>query len=115
LHLDDVSTLNHGALNGVNHDSSSSTKEAIASNRRMKMNCFDVPARLVLYFLSWSGFLVSFMMRNDINFALVVMVKTRNETQAAQIGNSSDNVTDLPTHVNCTCLNHLWMISLHNY
>lgn len=34
-----------------------------------------IPARVVLYFLSWSGFLVSFMMRNDINFALVVMVK----------------------------------------
>ncbi|XP_021712262.1 sialin-like, partial [Aedes aegypti] len=32
-----------------------------------------IPARLVLYFLSWSGFLVSFMMRNDINFALVAM------------------------------------------
>lgn len=34
-----------------------------------------IPARLVLYFLSWSGFLVSFMMRNDINFALVAMVR----------------------------------------
>lgn len=32
-----------------------------------------VPARLVLYFLSWSGFLVSFMMRNDMNFAIVAM------------------------------------------
>lgn len=39
-----------------------------------------IPARLVLYFLSWSGFLVSFMMRNDINFALVAMVKTPNST-----------------------------------
>jgi hypothetical protein len=38
--------------------------------------CRDVPARFVLYFLSWSGFLVSFMMRNDINFAIVVMVKS---------------------------------------
>lgn len=35
-----------------------------------------IPARLVLYFLSWSGFLVSFMMRNDINFALVAMVRS---------------------------------------
>ncbi|XP_055857855.1 sialin [Episyrphus balteatus] len=34
-----------------------------------------VPSRMVLYFLSWSGFLVSFMMRNDINFALVAMVR----------------------------------------
>ncbi|CAH1114115.1 unnamed protein product [Psylliodes chrysocephalus] len=35
----------------------------------------QVPARLVLYLLSWSGFLVSFMMRNDINIAIVAMVK----------------------------------------
>lgn len=34
-----------------------------------------VPARVVLYFLSWSGFLVSFVMRNDINLAIVEMVK----------------------------------------
>lgn len=40
-----------------------------------------MPARVVLYFLSWSGFLVSFMMRNDINIAMVSMVKsTTNET-----------------------------------
>jgi hypothetical protein len=67
----------------------------------MKMNCFEVPARLVLYFLSWSGFLVSFMMRNDINFALVVMVKSRNSTQAALNGNSTINGTGQLTHVNC--------------
>ncbi|XP_070854814.1 sialin isoform X7 [Drosophila suzukii] len=40
-----------------------------------------IPARLVLYFLSWSGFLVSFMMRNDMNFALVAMISNRNSTQ----------------------------------
>ncbi|KQS71077.1 uncharacterized protein Dere_GG27117 [Drosophila erecta] len=40
-----------------------------------------IPARLVLYFLSWSGFLVSFMMRNDMNFALVAMVSNDNSTQ----------------------------------
>lgn len=47
-----------------------------------KINCFlgAIPARLVLYFLSWSGFLVSFMMRNDINIALVSMVRTKNDT-----------------------------------
>ncbi|XP_032289176.1 uncharacterized transporter slc-17.2 isoform X3 [Drosophila virilis] len=39
-----------------------------------------IPARLVLYFLSWSGFLVSFMMRNDMNFALVAMISNGNET-----------------------------------
>ncbi|EDV98871.1 vesicular glutamate transporter 3 isoform X1 [Drosophila grimshawi] len=40
-----------------------------------------IPARLVLYFLSWSGFLVSFMMRNDMNFALVAMIRNGTETQ----------------------------------
>lgn len=35
----------------------------------------QVPARLVLYMLSWSGFLVSFMMRTDINLAIVAMVE----------------------------------------
>ncbi|XP_015589665.1 sialin [Cephus cinctus] len=34
-----------------------------------------VPARVVLYILSFSGFLVSFMMRTDINIAMVAMVR----------------------------------------
>lgn len=34
-----------------------------------------VAARVVLYFLSFTGFLVSFMMRTDINLAIVAMVK----------------------------------------
>lgn len=34
-----------------------------------------VPARVVLYMLSFSGFLVSFMMRTDINLAMVAMAK----------------------------------------
>ncbi|XP_014213178.1 sialin [Copidosoma floridanum] len=34
-----------------------------------------VPARVVLYMLSFSGFVVSFMMRMDINIAMVSMVK----------------------------------------
>ncbi|KAL0110191.1 hypothetical protein PUN28_013680 [Cardiocondyla obscurior] len=44
-----------------------------------------VPARVVLYMLSFSGFLVSFMMRTDINIAMVAMAKmpsTNNETTA---------------------------------
>ncbi|XP_041565998.1 uncharacterized protein LOC108135457 isoform X3 [Drosophila elegans] len=45
-----------------------------------------IPARLVLYFLSWSGFLVSFMMRNDMNFALVAMFTNGNSTQTQQNG-----------------------------
>lgn len=81
LHLTDSSTPKNGALELVKQSISSSI-ETVTSNKRMKMNCFEVPARLVLYFLSWSGFLVSFMMRNDINFALVVMVKSRNETNS---------------------------------
>lgn len=36
-----------------------------------------VPARLVLYMLSFTGFLVSFMMRSDINLTIVAMVKLR--------------------------------------
>ncbi|KAI4498131.1 hypothetical protein M0802_006617 [Mischocyttarus mexicanus] len=41
-----------------------------------------VPARVVLYMLSFSGFLVSFMMRTDINLAMVAMAKptTSNDT-----------------------------------
>ncbi|XP_043493359.1 sialin isoform X1 [Polistes fuscatus] len=34
-----------------------------------------VPARVVLYMLSFSGFLVSFMMRTDINLTMVAMAK----------------------------------------
>lgn len=56
--------------------------------------CRDVPARFVLYFLSWSGFLVSFMMRNDINFALVAMVKSNPNNST--VGNVT-NVTVIDT------------------
>ncbi|KAJ9584070.1 hypothetical protein L9F63_021587, partial [Diploptera punctata] len=34
-----------------------------------------IPARLVLYFLSFTGFLVSFMMRTDINIAMIAMAR----------------------------------------
>ncbi|XP_039148285.1 vesicular glutamate transporter 1 isoform X2 [Drosophila simulans] len=47
-----------------------------------------IPARLVLYFLSWSGFLVSFMMRNDMNFALVAMISNDNSTQNESLNKS---------------------------
>lgn len=62
----------------------------------MNPSCIDIPARLVLYFLSWSGFLVSFMMRNDINFALVAMVKTSNSTGDANstTANLTDTISD---------------------
>ncbi|XP_012276355.1 sialin [Orussus abietinus] len=42
-----------------------------------------VPARVVLYIMSFTGFLVSFMMRMDINLAIVAMAKQqplKNET-----------------------------------
>lgn len=62
-----------------------------------------IPARLVLYFLSWSGFLVSFMMRNDINFALVAMVKDKpkdfvtNENNSTLNGNVTQNLYSVST------------------
>lgn len=61
--------------------------------RRNRQRCCTaleekIPARLILYFLSWSGFLVSFMMRNDMNFALVAM--TSNTNNAGFIANSTN-------------------------
>lgn len=56
-----------------------------------------IPARLVLYFLSWSGFLVSFMMRNDINFALVAMVR--------QSSSSSSSLNGTIFEINSTIIN----------
>lgn len=102
----DVSTLNNNDdANVINNNYHSPSKKDNSSNKSMKMNCFEVvPARLVLYFLSWSGFLVSFMMRNDINFALVVMVKTRNATQVSLNGNSTTNSSESPIYVNYTSL-----------
>lgn len=70
--------LTDGFSNG-NHHHQDSSSPRISSPRNMNMFHY-IPARLVLYFLSWSGFLVSFMMRNDINFAIVVMVKNANKT-----------------------------------
>lgn len=50
-----------------------------------------VPARVVLYMLSFSGFLVSFMMRTDINIAIVAMVKM------SPLSSTDNNVT-VTTH-----------------
>ncbi|XP_058467568.1 sialin [Malaya genurostris] len=61
------------------------TRAKIPKTGCMRSITDRIPARLVLYFLSWSGFLVSFMMRNDINFALVAMVRD---------GNSNSSVND---------------------
>ncbi|KAF5281873.1 hypothetical protein FQR65_LT14517 [Abscondita terminalis] len=61
-------------------------------NRCMLYQIFgQVPARLVLYLLSWSGFLVSFMMRTDINLAIVAMVKDTNP----YLRNNSENITEI--------------------
>lgn len=56
-----------------------------------------IPARLVLYFLSWSGFLVSFVMRNDINLAIVEMVRnpaSGNEPRLVMNGTEDWNATE---------------------
>lgn len=45
-----------------------------------------MPARMVLYFLSLSGFLVSFVMRNDINIAIVAMVE---QSSPLEVSNST--------------------------
>lgn len=67
-----------------------------------------VAARIVLYFLSFTGFMVSFMMRTDINLAIVAMVKmpppnpTENTTSDTPLycyetgENNSTNVTLSP-------------------
>lgn len=49
------------------------TKTPLVCFRRLQDG---VPARVVLYMLSFTGFLVSFMMRTDINIAMVAMVRT---------------------------------------
>ncbi|KAJ8893401.1 hypothetical protein PR048_005992 [Dryococelus australis] len=50
---------------------------------------YMIPARVVLYFLSFTGFLVSFMMRSDINLAMVVMVKLPPQPIAANVSTDS--------------------------
>lgn len=94
LHSPNVSSPKNGAFGLVSNTTLS--KEVVVaenkSSKRMNMNCFsNVPARVVLYFLSWSGFLVSFMMRNDINFAIVVMART-NGTQTNTTVNSTESL-----------------------
>lgn len=49
-----------------------------------------LPARVVLYILSFSGFLVSFMMRTDMNIAMVAMAKSKSsDSPQNQSGNFS--------------------------
>ena len=89
--------LTDGLTNGNHHHHQDSSSPRISSPRNMNMFHY-IPARLVLYFLSWSGFLVSFMMRNDINFAIVVMVKDANRTINVLQGNatsSNETLTDV--------------------
>uniref|UniRef100_A0A1B6CNY2 Major facilitator superfamily (MFS) profile domain-containing protein n=1 Tax=Clastoptera arizonana TaxID=38151 RepID=A0A1B6CNY2_9HEMI len=57
-------------------DLSKAEEAQVPSRKQQKYSLRDaVPARVVLYMLSFSGFLVSFMMRTDINIAIVAMVK----------------------------------------
>lgn len=55
-----------------------------------------IPARAVLYLMSFSGFLVSFMMRTDINIAMVAMAKMRLRPE------NSSNVTQLSCYASIT-------------
>lgn len=80
-HSFNLSTQKNGAaspelIGDFKHDIHSNCSSLVkqqqqSSSRYSNMNnsncCYDVPARVVLYFLSWSGFLVSFMMRNDVS------------------------------------------------
>ncbi|XP_017797234.1 PREDICTED: sialin-like [Habropoda laboriosa] len=50
-----------------------------------------MPARVVLYMLSFSGFTVSFMMRNDINIAMVAMVKPASATSYTNVAATSQH------------------------
>lgn len=62
-----------GKLNHIDNKNCSSKRKRQTSSREMNGNCcFDIPARVVLYFLSWSGFLVSFMMRNDVSLIILI-------------------------------------------
>lgn len=53
-----------------------------------------MPARFVLYLLSWSGFLVSFMMRTDINLAIVAMVEDPKQVEVENHTNKYCFVTE---------------------
>jgi len=55
-----------------------------------------IPARAVLYLMSFSGFLVSFMMRTDINIAMVAMAKMRLRSE------NSSNLTELYCYTSVT-------------
>jgi len=55
-----------------------------------------IPARAVLYLMSFSGFLVSFMMRTDINIAMVAMAKMRVPSE------NSSNLTGLYCYTSVT-------------
>lgn len=55
-----------------------------------------IPARAVLYLMSFSGFLVSFMMRTDINLAMVAMAKMRLRPE------NSTNSTELYCYTSVT-------------
>ncbi|XP_043785002.1 sialin-like isoform X3 [Apis laboriosa] len=58
-----------------------------------------VPARVVLYMLSFSGFTVSFMMRNDINIAMVAMVKPPSMTSDTNVTMTSQHCYVTPPTV----------------
>ncbi|XP_055383878.1 sialin [Condylostylus longicornis] len=86
------------------NDNCNNSSRSVINNNSTRRNYISekVPARLVLYFLSWSGFLVSFMMRNDINFALLAMVRTNNTTLVTETTTriSTFSTTTIDTAIN---------------
>ncbi|KAB0791165.1 hypothetical protein PPYR_02965 [Photinus pyralis] len=75
-----------------------------AANRHFLHRLRDkIPARLVLYLLSWSGFMVSFIIRSDINLTILAMVKDRkvqavqNKTEESFCYTIDPNVTESET------------------
>ncbi|KAG8293843.1 hypothetical protein J6590_007509 [Homalodisca vitripennis] len=74
-----------GGSAGVPERDTMVDQEDLGSNKKMNVTsqetkCYSrapqdaVPARVVLYILSFTGFLTNFMMRTDINIAMVAMV-----------------------------------------
>lgn len=89
------SDVANGKNSAATTSASKSPPVSIRTNATPNPFCFNtilhklnakVPARLVLYLLSWSGFLVSFMMRTDMHLAIVAMTLPGNGNSSGSIG-----------------------------
>ncbi|KYN00569.1 Vesicular glutamate transporter 2, partial [Cyphomyrmex costatus] len=63
-----------------------------------------IPARVVLYILSFSGFLVSFMMRTDINIAMVAMAKLSSNNETAVVASQCYTISNTSYSENSTVI-----------